>query len=342
MSNLNKPMSETSNKENLGDGKHFGRVAVLCGGTSSERQVSLKSGLRIFTALKDRGVEAMLIDVGSDLIEQLNNVKPDRVFLALHGGQGEDGTIQAVLDFMGIPYTGSGVKASALAMDKRSSKLIWNSLGLPTPASHLVDASTDLEALDVPMPCFVKPNSEGSSICTFPVYNREEFDTAIAKVLEHGHQVLVEELITGPEFTVAILDGQALPVIRLETDNTFYDYEAKYISDDTRYHLPSGLSAEKEAEIQTLAAKAFESLGCKGWGRVDVMQDANGEFWLLEVNTTPGMTDHSLVPMAAREVGFSFDDLVLELLHVSARQESANKERPWMPVETSDRKTVTG
>ncbi|CAM3551313.1 D-alanine--D-alanine ligase [Parendozoicomonas haliclonae] len=319
------------------DGSSFGRVAVLFGGTSPERQVSLKSGQRVFEALQSRGVDAVLIDAADDLIGQLNTSKPDSVFLALHGGEGEDGTVQGLLDYMRIPYTGSGVKGSALAMDKSRSKLIWNSVGLPTPGFHLVDKETDLSTLDVPMPCFVKPNGDGSSICTFPVYSRDDFEVAVVKVLEHARYALVEELIAGPEFTVGILNGQALPVIRLETDNTFYDYEAKYLSDDTRYHLPSGLTEEKEQEIQALAVRAFENLGCEGWGRVDVMQDAAGKFWLLEVNTAPGMTDHSLVPMAARAVGLDFADLILEILQISE-----SKERPWMPVGTSDRTTAIG
>lgn len=315
----------------------FGRVAVLYGGTSPERQVSLKSGKMVFDALKQRGIETVLIDAGHDLVEQLMHARPGRVFLALHGGDGENGTVQGLLDMMHIPYTGSGVKASALAMDKNLSKLIWNGLNLPTPMSHLVTAQTNLAALDIPLPCFIKPNGDGSSVCTFPAFTREEFITAVTKVLMHSSEALVETLINGPEYTVAILDGKPLPAIRLETDSAFYDYEAKYLSNDTRYYLPSGLSTEKEREIQALALQAFESLGCEGWGRVDIMQDSSGQFWLLEVNTSPGMTDHSLVPMAARATGLEFDDLVVELLAISAK-----KERPWMPVDTSSRATVAG
>ncbi|WP_281648893.1 D-alanine--D-alanine ligase [Parendozoicomonas sp. Alg238-R29] len=321
---------EQGTKEIVIDAKAFGRVAVLCGGLSPERQVSLKSGNRIFTALKDRGVDAVLVDAGDDLVDQLRAVKPERVFLALHGGDGEDGTVQGLLDFLHIPYTGSGVKGSALAMDKCRSKLIWKSMGLPTPEFVMVDKTTDLKAADLPMPCFVKPNGEGSSICTFPVYTREELSSSISRVLGHADQAMVEQLIAGPEYTVAILNGRALPVIRLETDNTFYDYEAKYLSDDTRYHLPSGLTEEKEQELQALSVKAFDGLGCSGWGRVDVMQDDQGRFWLLEVNTIPGMTDHSLVPMAAQAVGYQFADLVLELLRISDEEE-----RSWMPDDIS-------
>ncbi len=310
--------------------KGLGRIAVLCGGQSPERPVSLKSGERVYAALMERQVDAVLIDAGSDLVEQLNSARPDRVFLALHGGAGENGTVQGLLDYLDIPYTGSGVKASALAMDKCRSKLIWKSLGLPTPAFEMVSRESDLGILSLPVPCFVKPNEEGSSICTFPVETKEELTPALEKVLQHASQAMVEQLVVGPEFTVAILDDRALPVIRLETDNTFYDFEAKYLSDETRYHLPSGLSGEKEEALQELALQAFNSLGCSGWGRVDVMQDEDGNFWLLEVNTIPGMTDHSLVPMAARATGLEFADLILELL-----QHAGQEERSWMPVATS-------
>ena len=325
-------MTEQSKKDNQAKSMEaMGKVVVLCGGDSPERQVSLKSGNRIFTALKDRGVDAVLVDAATDLVDQLQSIKPDRVFLAMHGAAGEDGTIQGLLEFLKIPYTGSGVKGSAIAMDKCRSKLIWQQLGLPTPDFKLVDASTDLEAVELPVPCFVKPNGDGSSIATFPVYSRDELKPAIQKVLNHADKALVERMVEGPEFTVSILNGRPLPGIRLETDNTFYDYEAKYLSDSTRYLLPCGLTEEKEAELQELALKAFDGIGCTGWGRVDVMQDANGGFWLLEVNTIPGMTDHSLVPMAARAVGFEFEDLVLELL-----QATGQEERPWTPAGTSD------
>ncbi|WP_329602136.1 D-alanine--D-alanine ligase [Sansalvadorimonas verongulae] len=341
MSDVNKGVTDKSRTEKDVAGatetaQAFGRVAVLCGGLSPERQVSLKSGNRIFTALKERGIDAVLVDAGNDLVDQLRSIKPERVFLALHGGDGEDGTVQGLLDFLHIPYTGSGVKASALAMDKCRSKLIWKSLDLPTPEFVMVSDLAELGAVKLPLPCFVKPNGEGSSICTFPAYTRQELTEAVEKVLEHADQAMIEQLIAGPEFTVAILNGQALPVIRLETDNTFYDYEAKYLSNDTRYHLPSGLTEEKEKELQVLAVKAFESLGCDGWGRVDVMQDDQGNFWLLEVNTIPGMTDHSLVPMAACAVGYQFEDLVLELLRLSGKEEKS-----WMPDDISNTTTET-
>ncbi|MCL6268968.1 D-alanine--D-alanine ligase [Sansalvadorimonas sp. 2012CJ34-2] len=327
-------MTEQTQKDNLTKSTEaFGRVAVLCGGDSPERQVSLKSGGRIFKALQDRGVDVVMVDAATDLVDQLQTIKPDRVFLALHGASGEDGTVQGLLDFLKIPYTGSGVKGSAIAMDKSRSKLIWKSIDLQTPDFQIVDAATDLDAVELPVPCFVKPNSDGSSIATFPVYSRDDLKPAIEKVLAHADKVLVEQMIEGPEFTVSILNGRPLPGIRLETDNTFYDYEAKYLSDSTRYLLPCGLTEEKEQELQELALKAFDSIGCAGWGRVDVMQDGQGNFWLLEVNTIPGMTDHSLVPMAAKAVGYDFEDLVLELL-----QATGQEERPWTPAGTS---TVT-
>ena len=292
----------------------FGRVAVLYGGTSSEREVSLQSGERVFQALVSKGVDAVLIDAADDLVGQLIGIRPDRVFLAMHGSPGEDGTVQGMLELLSIPYTGSGVAASALAMDKYRSKLVWGSLGLPTPAFAHITAGSDYDIDALPVPCFLKPNNEGSSICTFPVYNREELKAGVEKVLEHAGEVLVEQLVEGPEFTVSVLNGKALPGIRMDTDNTFYDYEAKYLSEETRYSLPCGLSEEKEQELRELALVAFNSLGCTDLGRVDVMQDQDGKFWLLEVNTVPGMTSHSLVPMAAKAVGLDFEDLVLELL----------------------------
>ncbi len=319
-------MSEQFGRDEQGGGMDaLGRVAVLYGGTSAERQVSLHSGGRIHAALQSRGVDSILIDTEDGLISQLQTIKPDRVFLALHGGDGEDGTVQGVLEYMGIPYTGSGVKASALAMDKYRSKLIWQSIGLPTPEYQLVTGNANID--DLPVPCFVKPNQEGSSIGMTRVNTRDQLADAIRKAADHGEQVLVERLIDGAEFTVAILNGNALPAIRLETDNVFYDYEAKYLSDGTHYHLPCGLSEEKERELRELALRAFNSLGCRGWGRVDVMQDGDGQFWLLEVNTIPGMTYHSLVPMAARASGLEFEDLVLALLQASGQQENGT----WKP-----------
>ncbi|WP_426417095.1 D-alanine--D-alanine ligase [Aestuariirhabdus sp. LZHN29] len=291
----------------------LGKVAVLYGGQSAEREVSLNSGRAVFNALQQEGVDAELIDCGADVLQQLGN-RFDRVFIALHGRGGEDGTLQGVLDWAGIPYTGSGVMASALAMDKHRSKLIWNALGLPTPPSQLVSKSTADDVLQISLPCILKPVHEGSSIGMTKVDDVANFQAAVTEAARYDNELLAEEWITGKEFTVAVLDGQALPAIKLETDNTFYDYEAKYLSNDTRYLCPCGLSENKLEELNELAVEAFAALGCSGWGRVDVMQNEAEDFYLLEVNTAPGMTDHSLVPMAAREAGMSLGKLVVAIL----------------------------
>lgn len=313
----------------------LGLVAILCGGHSRESHISLESGARTFEAFKALGMNVVLVDISEDLPGQLKRIKPARAFLALHGGEGEDGTVQALLNFLRIPYTGSGVAASALAMDKYRSKLIWNSLGLATPAFCTADAGTDLERLEFPLPAFVKPNAEGSSLFAFPVRTKEELKAAVPRVLEHARTAIIETMVEGREFVVGILNDKPLPAIHLEFDQPFFDYEAKYLSDQTRYNIPSGLSAEKEAEIQQLAFDAFAALGCRSWGRVDLMQDRQGKFWLLEVNTLPGLTTHSLVPMAAGALGYEFDDLLLELLWHTEREEW-----PWMPVGTSG--TIAG
>ncbi|WP_163832593.1 D-alanine--D-alanine ligase [Spartinivicinus ruber] len=295
----------------------FGHVAVLYGGLSAERDVSLKSGREIYQALIDVGVDASLVDVGKNVVQQLQDIKPiDIAFIALHGRGGEDGTLQALLEFLEIPYTGSGVLASALAMDKYRSKLLWQGLGLPTPMFQLFQKSLQTSELSpkVTFPCVLKPAKEGSSIGITKVNTAEDFSAALATAQQFDDDVLAEPWITGAEFTVAILNGQALPPIELKTDRTFYDYEAKYIANDTQYICPCNLSLGKQHELKKLALEAFYSLGCEGWGRVDVMQDQAGDFWLLEVNTIPGMTDHSLVPMAAKEAGYSFSKLVLEIL----------------------------
>ncbi|WP_207905816.1 D-alanine--D-alanine ligase [Aestuariirhabdus litorea] len=290
----------------------LGRVAVLYGGQSAEREVSLKSGRAVYNALLEEGVDVELIDCGPDVLEQLGD-RFDRVFIALHGRGGEDGTLQGVLDWANIPYTGSGVMASALAMDKYRSKLIWGALGLPTPPSQLIQGS-DRATLEIGLPCILKPVHEGSSIGMTKVEDASDFDRAVAEAARYDNELLAEEWITGNEYTVAVLDGRALPPIKLETDNSFYDYEAKYISNETRYLCPCGLSGEKLDALGELAVQAFTSLGCSGWGRVDVMQDREGNFYLLEVNTAPGMTDHSLVPMAAKAEGMSFGKLVMAIL----------------------------
>lgn len=294
----------------------IGKVAVLLGGNSAERAVSLNSGNAVYEALSAQNVDVVKIDSQQNLIGQLNEHKPDVAFIALHGTGGEDGTVQGLLEFYGVPYTGSGVKASAICMDKWRTKLIWQGLNLPTPGFVLANDSQQLEAFSeqVGFPLMVKPALEGSSIGISKVKSQAEIAGAFDAAFGTGSPVLAEQFITGKEFTVAILNGKPLPAIQLKPANEFYDYEAKYIQDDTEYLLPCGLSPEKELELQSLALNAYESLDCKGWGRVDVMQDEQEGFWLIEVNTVPGMTDHSLVPMAAKAAGIDFKQLVIEIL----------------------------
>lgn len=286
-----------------------GRVAVLAGGRSAEREISLKSGREVHAALRKLGVLAELVDPAEVPVDTLTGFK--RVFIALHGRGGEDGVIQGVLEHLGVPYTGSGVMASAIGMDKVRTKLLWAGAGLPTPAFY-VAGSDDVPALGFPL--MVKPAREGSSIGMRKVDNAQELAEAIAAAHEYDADVLVEGWISGAEFTVAILGDRALPAIRLETPNSFYDFDAKYRADTTRYLCPCGLDEAQENELKALALRAFRAVGAEGWGRVDVMQDADGRFQLLEINTVPGMTDHSLVPMAARADGLSFEALVAEIL----------------------------
>lgn len=294
----------------------LGRVAVFMGGDSAERVVSLKSGQAVLSALQSAGVNAYGVDVTGCLLKTVENPEYDRVFIALHGRGGEDGTIQAILSQAGIPYTGSDVLASALAMDKLRSKYVFRGCNLPTPGFCSMageeDAGTVLTKLRLPVG--VKPAREGSSIGIRKVTSREELLDAWREAAELDEQVLIEEWIEGPEFTVSLLQDQALPAIGLSTDHVFYDYDAKYLADDTRYRIPCGLPPEDEVRLQQLSLEAFRALGCKTWGRVDVMQDSEGNFWLLEVNTVPGMTDHSLVPMAAKAAGISFEELVVRIL----------------------------
>ncbi len=294
----------------------FGRVAVLFGGTSAEREVSLKSGNAVLHALQSAGVDAFGIDVGDDFLARLVGEKIDRAFIVLHGRGGEDGSMQGLLECAGIPYTGSGILASALAMDKLRTKQVWQSLGLPTPR-HAVLASADdcrAAAAQLGFPLIVKPAHEGSSIGMAKVADVDALINAWRDASQYDSQVLVEQWIHGPEYTVAVLRGQVLPPIGLGTPHSFYDYDAKYLANDTQYRIPCGLDAAKEAELKDLAARACEAVGTQGWARVDVMQDGAGQFWLLEVNTVPGMTDHSLVPMAARAAGLDFQQLALAIL----------------------------
>ena len=298
------------------DPKAFGRVAVLFGGKSAEREVSLKSGNAVLSALQAAGVDAFGIDVGDDFLARLNSEKIDRAFIVLHGRGGEDGSMQGLLECAGIPYTGSGILASALAMDKLRTKQVWHSLGLPTPRHAVLTSQADCEAAaaELGFPLIVKPAHEGSSIGMAKVESVEALLKAWQDAARYDSQVLVEQWIAGPEYTIAVLRGEVLPPIGLGTPHTFYDYDAKYLADDTQYRIPCGLSAEKEAELKSLTARACEAVGTQGWARADVMQDASGQFWLLEVNTVTGMTDHSLVPMAARAAGLDFQQLVLEIL----------------------------
>jgi D-alanine-D-alanine ligase len=298
------------------DPKAFGRVAVLFGGKSAEREVSLKSGKAVLSALQAAGVDAFGIDVGDDFLQRLASEKIDRAFIVLHGRGGEDGSMQGLLECAGIPYTGSGILASALAMDKLRTKRVWLSLGLPTPNHAVLASEADCRAAaaELGFPLIVKPAHEGSSIGMAKVESLDALIAAWQDAARYDSQVLVEQWIAGPEYTIAVLRGEVLPPIGLGTPHTFYDYEAKYLADDTQYRIPCGLSAEKEAELKDLTARACEAVGTQGWARADVMQDANGQFWLLEVNTVPGMTDHSLVPMAARAAGLDFQQLVLAIL----------------------------
>ena len=293
------------------DPKIFGRVAVLMGGRSAEREVSLKSGRAVLAALLQRGVDARAVDAGDDVLQQLGQ-DFDRVFIILHGRGGEDGVIQGALETLGLPYTGSGVLGSALGMDKLRSKWLWQALGLAVPEFVVIDEDSKPDDLiaKLDLPLMIKPSREGSSLGVSKVTDVTQLPAALAAAGELDDCVIAERFIQGGEYTCAILGREALPMIRIETPRAFYDYQAKYFAEDTRYICPCGLDRAQETALQRLALKAFEALGCHGWGRVDFMVDGEGQPWLIEVNTVPGMTDHSLVPMAARQAGLSFDELV--------------------------------
>jgi D-alanine-D-alanine ligase len=298
---------------------HFGKVAVLFGGKSAEREVSLKSGAAVLAALRRSGVDAHAFDPAVQNLQALRDEGYERAFIALHGRFGEDGTVQGALELLGIPYTGSGVLASALGMDKWRTKLVWQSAGLPVPEYALLDERSDWEAVaqQLGLPLFVKPANEGSSVGISKVKAASDLQKAWREAAKHDPLVIAERFIGGGEYTAAILGDKALPVIKIEPAGEFYDYEAKYSRDDTRYRCPCGLSAEKEAEMQRLAKEAFALIGGQGWGRVDFLMDEAGKPYLLEANTAPGMTDHSLVPMAAREAGIGFEQLVIRVLERS-------------------------
>lgn len=296
----------------------YGRVAVLMGGQSAERAISLKSGQAVLNALQRLGIAAVGVDVGPDVLAKLSAGDFQRAVIMLHGRGGEDGVIQGALETLGLPYTGSGVLASALAMDKLMSKRLWLGLGLPTPASCLLTAASEPAAVvaALGLPLFVKPTLEGSSLGMTKVKHRDELPAAYAAAAPYG-PVLAETCIAGDEYTFAILDTEVLPAIRLRTPHEFYDFDAKYQATDTGYDCPAGLAPEQERRLGALARQAFEALGACGWGRVDIMVDAAGQGWLLEVNTIPGMTDHSLVPMAAQARGLSFAALAERILATS-------------------------
>jgi D-alanine-D-alanine ligase len=300
------------------DARGLGRVGVLFGGRSSEREVSIMSGTGVLDALKSRGVDAHAFDPGTQSIAELEAAQFDRVFIALHGRFGEDGTVQGALETLKIPYTGSGVMASALAMDKWRTKLVWQASGIPTPRYRVVTAATDwmqLVAL-LGLPLIVKPSREGSTIGLTKVsaVDHDELAQAYDEAAKHDDLVLAEEFVTGVELTVSILAGRALPLIRIEAPQGNYDYHHKYFSDETKYFCPCGLPAAKEHEIQASSLAAFDIVGCSGWGRLDLILGADGAFSFLEVNTSPGMTGHSLVPMAAKEAGIPFADLCVQIL----------------------------
>lgn len=294
----------------------FGKVAVLLGGRSAEREISLKSGAAVLAALHRSGIDAHAFDPATRSLDNLLREKFDRVFIALHGRYGEDGTVQGALELMGIPYTGSGVLASALAMDKWRTKMIWQAAGIATPRYVMLDAESRFEEVaDVlGLPMIIKPVHEGSTIGLSKVVSQQEFQAGYALAAGCDALVMAEQFIDGVELTAAILGDEPLPLVRIDVADTLYDYHAKYCSDKTRYTCPSGLSNELTRQIQTTALHAHQVLGCSGWSRIDVMLDKDEHPFLLEANTSPGMTDHSLVPMAAKAAGISFDALVVEIL----------------------------
>ncbi|WP_313131029.1 D-alanine--D-alanine ligase [Pseudescherichia vulneris] len=302
------------------------KVAVLLGGTSAEREVSLNSGAAVLAGLREGGVDAHPVDPRDTDVTQLKSMGFDKVFIALHGRGGEDGTLQGLLELTGLSYTGSGVMASAISMDKLRSKLLWQGADLPVAPWAAVtrkefeqglSESVQQHIASLGLPLIVKPSREGSSVGMSKVDEADALHAALALAFQHDEEVLVEKWLSGPEFTVAVLGEEILPSIRIQPAGTFYDYEAKYLSDETQYFCPSGLEAEREAQLRDLVLKAWTVLGCRGWGRIDAMQDRDGHFYLLEANTSPGMTSHSLVPMAARQAGLSFSQLVVRILELA-------------------------
>ena len=306
----------TSNKHSA---QYFGKVAVMMGGDSSEREISLQSGQAVLNALLRQDIDAYAIDSNEALLERLSKEKFDLVFIALHGRGGEDGKLQGMLDMLHIPYTGSDLTGSAVAMNKCLSKRVWQACGLPTPKFAEINESTDWEVVvkNLGLPMIVKPVREGSSYGASRVEDVDVLYSAWKKAHEYDDLVMAERWIEGTEYTASILHDQVLPLILLQTPRNFYDYKAKYIDDNTRYVCPCGLPSEIEKELQELSLKAYQALGLSGWGRVDLMLDNNADPFLLEVNTVPGLTDHSLVPMASEQAGIGFDELIVKILETA-------------------------
>ncbi|MEQ1962320.1 D-alanine--D-alanine ligase [Xenorhabdus khoisanae] len=302
------------------------KVAVLLGGTSAEREVSLLSGQAVVAGLKEAGIDAHSVDTKDFDVTKLKEEGFSKVFIALHGRGGEDGTLQGLLEFLQLPYTGSGVMASALSMDKLRTKHLWQGAKLPVSPYVAINVQKFEQVNDfqlkeyvqeLGLPLMIKPNLEGSSVGMTKVNDYSELRGALELAFQYDTNVLVEKWLFGPEYTVGFLGNEALPSIRIQAPDVFYDYDAKYISNETQYFCPSGLSAEKEQELMEIASRAYKALGCSGWGRVDIMDDGNGNFYLLEVNTSPGMTSHSLVPIAARQAGLNFSQLVARILELA-------------------------
>ncbi len=298
---------------------NFGKVAVLMGGNSAERDISLMSGNAVLEALKSQGVDAHAFDPAARPLQRLVDEGFERCFIAMHGRGGEDGTLQGALNMLGLPYTGSGVMASAIGMDKWRTKMVWLSVGLSTPKYKILDAQTDWDAVvaDLGLPIFVKPAREGSSVGAHKVQSAPELKAAFEDAVKHDALVLAEQFIDGQEMTVPFLGDQVLPIVRIQAPGGNYDYQNKYFTDTVQYHCPSGLPEQQEEQIRQLVWRAAELLGCRGWGRADLMLDSKGTAWLLEMNTSPGMTGHSLVPMAARTAGISFEQLCLRILSMA-------------------------
>ncbi len=299
---------------------NFGKVAVLMGGKSAEREISLMSGNGVLAALRAKGVDAHAFDPAQRDLLDLKREGFARCFIALHGRGGEDGTIQGALEVIGIPYTGSGVLGSAVGMDKWRTKMVWIANGIPTPRFRILTEKENWQSVarELGLPLIVKPANEGSTLGLTKVVSAKQLPAAYELAAKKYHDLaLAEQFIDGPEYTASVLGDEVLPLIRIEAPKGNYDYQNKYFTDDTKYHCPSGLPAKKEAELKALTLRAFRAVGCRGWGRIDIMLDARKKPWLLEVNTSPGMTSHSLVPMAARAVGISYEDLCVKILELA-------------------------